>query len=131
MRWGQIRHPGLVPRLLRAFLLVAFSWWLLLSSAIPVCLADGPLSERAILEIVLYNPVENGGYVTQSYKLVGMFSEAGTSVSAEGRIIQVSGRHEESVRNVYTHIHIHFREKKKEVYKHHGRAQKWCEHLYN
>ena len=50
-------------------------------------------AERAILEIVLYNPVENGGYVTQTYKLTGMFSQAGTSISAEGQIIQVSDVH--------------------------------------
>jgi hypothetical protein len=45
---------------------------------------------RAVLETVLYNPVQNGGYVTQSYKLVGAFSPSGTAVAAEGRIIQVS-----------------------------------------
>ena len=46
--------------------------------------------ERAVLETVLYSPVQNGGYVTQSEKLSGIFSPSGTAVSAEGRIIQVS-----------------------------------------
>ena len=52
--------------------------------------AAGVAAERAVLETVLYNPVQNGGYVTQSYKLSGIFSPSGTAVSAEGRIIQVS-----------------------------------------
>ncbi|XP_076452280.1 uncharacterized protein LOC143287922 [Babylonia areolata] len=45
--------------------------------------------ERAVVETVLYSPVQNGGYVTQSYKLSGSFSPCGTAVSAEGRIIQL------------------------------------------
>ncbi|XP_025090999.1 E3 ubiquitin-protein ligase ZNRF3-like [Pomacea canaliculata] len=45
--------------------------------------------ELAILETVLYTPVHNGDYVTQSYKLTGLFSPSGTAVSAEGRIIQL------------------------------------------
>ena len=35
--------------------------------------------ERAVLETVLYSPVQNGGYVTQSEKLSGIFSPSGTA----------------------------------------------------
>ncbi|ESO97891.1 hypothetical protein LOTGIDRAFT_103856 [Lottia gigantea] len=43
----------------------------------------------AILEIVLYETTENGGYKTNSQQLYGYFSPAGTLVGAEGRIMQV------------------------------------------
>ncbi|GFN99564.1 E3 ubiquitin-protein ligase znrf3 [Plakobranchus ocellatus] len=83
-------------RLLTSRLLLQLSVSLLLLLLVPVAVVQGAEESgggqrtgRAILEIVLYNPVENGGYVTQSYKLVGMFSLAGAAISAEGRIIQV------------------------------------------
>ena len=86
----------LLPRLLQ--LVVPLLLLLLLALLLPGAAAQTALetgsarqtTDRAILEIVLYNPVENGGYITQSYKLVGMFSIAGAAISAEGRIIQVS-----------------------------------------
>lgn len=59
--------------------------------------------ELAILETVLYTPVHNGDYVTQSYKLTGLFSPSGTAVSAEGRIIQVGQRGHHNVRTNATH----------------------------
>ena len=46
--------------------------------------------ELGILEIVLYESGQNGEYTTRTYKLTGEFSTAGTTISAEGRIIQVS-----------------------------------------
>nr|KAG5713302.1 hypothetical protein BaRGS_007829 [Batillaria attramentaria] len=59
---------------------------------------DAPASQPAIMPsafffsslvvVVVVVEVVNGGYVTQSYKLTGMFSPCGTAISAEGRIIQ-------------------------------------------
>ncbi|KAK6190724.1 hypothetical protein SNE40_002525 [Patella caerulea] len=43
----------------------------------------------AILEIVLYETTENGGYKTNSQQLYGYFSSAGTLIGAEGRIMQL------------------------------------------
>lgn len=45
--------------------------------------------ERALLEIVLYEQVENGDLVTYEYKLSGHFTNAGALGSAEGTIVQV------------------------------------------
>ena len=45
--------------------------------------------ERAILEIVLYEHVENGELKTYKYQLSGHFTAAGAKSSAEGTIVQV------------------------------------------
>ena len=46
--------------------------------------------ERALLEIVLYEPNEFGEYATTlQYQLLGLFSTAGARTSAEGQIMQV------------------------------------------
>lgn len=78
----------LLPRIF--FLLIFLQLTLLGGGRVPgqaLAQTDG---DRAILEVVLYDPVEGGGYSTRSYRLVGMFSVAGASTGAEGRIIQVS-----------------------------------------
>ena len=48
--------------------------------------------EKAILEIVIHRSGGNGEYITEVERLVGHFSSAGPTLSAEGAIIQVSGR---------------------------------------
>ncbi|XP_064653338.1 E3 ubiquitin-protein ligase ZNRF3-like [Lineus longissimus] len=46
--------------------------------------------EKAILEIVLYEPKENGDYqVTSTRELHGLFTTAGPTISAEGPIVQM------------------------------------------
>jgi hypothetical protein len=45
--------------------------------------------ERAVLEIVMHKITEHGEYKTEIEKIVGHFSTAGATVSAEGDILQV------------------------------------------
>ncbi|XP_046347588.1 E3 ubiquitin-protein ligase ZNRF3-like [Haliotis rufescens] len=49
----------------------------------------GMTQNTGILEIVLFNSVENGDYKTRSYRLNGEFSAAGARVSAEGQLMQL------------------------------------------
>ena len=56
--------------------------------------------ERAILEIVLYEQVENGEVKTYEFELSGHFTAAGALGSAEGQIVQVRGH----VLGVYTSL---------------------------
>lgn len=46
--------------------------------------------EKALLEIVMHKITKNGEYKTEVEKLIGNFSSAGSTVSAEGDILQVS-----------------------------------------
>ncbi|XP_070572383.1 E3 ubiquitin-protein ligase ZNRF3-like [Ptychodera flava] len=43
----------------------------------------------ALLEVVIYDPLDNGDYTTRTYDLEGSFSIAGQKISAEGDIIQM------------------------------------------
>lgn len=45
--------------------------------------------EKAVLEIVMHKITKNGEYKTEIEKIVGHFSAAGSTVSAEGNILQV------------------------------------------
>lgn len=45
--------------------------------------------ERALVEVVIYEPSSGGDYTTYTYELEGTFSNAGAATSAEGDILEV------------------------------------------
>lgn len=47
------------------------------------------VKEKAVLEIVMHKITKNGEYKVEKEKIVGHFSAAGSTVSAEGDILQV------------------------------------------
>lgn len=55
-----------------------------------LCLSVMGIKEKAILEIVLHQGTENGEYAIETERLSGFFTSAGSIVSAEGNILQVS-----------------------------------------
>lgn len=46
--------------------------------------------DKAILDIVMHKSDRNGEYTTEVEKLLGYFTSAGSTVSAEGQVFQVN-----------------------------------------
>ena len=65
-------------------------WILLLAPLVMLISAK----EKAILEIKLYDRLENGELDTFEYTVKGQFSQAGSTSNAEGTIVQVSDNEE-------------------------------------